>query len=256
MNAKDNFEFTPLHEAAAKSKAEVCSLLIGRGADPLIKDCHGKTAIDVAGSDKLKARIAYEYRGYTFLNYICNGEYSKLKKYLSSNAQTQTCSSINGSTANSSDSLLFSSPASPLSHLPYINSAHSCLTDKSSSGCNPYSNFSSLHTHHFTSDLICFKNSMNGNGPLHYLVNAHPSVSFAKRKQIAEFLIKKGALINETNNEGLTPLALSLEHDQIELAECFLKNEARIDIIDGTGLSMLHRMAQKGNYPAVQVSSA
>lgn len=252
MNAKDNFQYTPLHEAATKSKVEVCSLLIRCGANPLIKDCYGKTAIDATTNEKLKARMGYEYRGYTFLNYICNGEYSKLKKYLSSSATNS-----NSNTANSSDSPMFSSPASPLSHISYINSAHSCLADKSSaSACNSYSNngnCSSSHTQPPTSDLIYFKNSVNGNGPLHYVVNAHPSVSIAKRRQIAEFLIKKNALVNETNHEGLTPLALALEHDQIELAECFLKNGARIDIIDGRGLSVLHRMAQKGNYPAVQV---
>lgn len=256
VNARDYWKFTPLHEAAAKGKVEVCSLLIRCGADPYLKDIHNKTAIDVAVNDKLRNRIVYEYCGYTFLNYIRNGEYSKLKKYLSSNAQNQTSSSINSSaTADSSDSLLLSSPASPLAHLSYINAAHACLSDKTA--CGSYGACSSVHNshrHQFTSDLIYFKNSATGNGPLHYLVDALSSVSAAKRKQIAEFLIKKaGVVINEANNDGLTPLAFALERDQFELAECFLRHKARIDIVDVSGLSVLHRMAQKNNLPAVKV---
>lgn len=249
VNAKDFWQFTPLHEAAAKVKVEVCSLLLQRGANPYIKDCHGKNAIDVAGSDKLKERITYEYRGYLFLNYIRNGEYSKLKKLLSLSVQNQTCSSLN-STADSSDSLLINS-TSPLSHSTYINSIHNCLTDKSSSSTNNCT--SSLHHHQFTSDLIYFKNSSNGYGPLHCVADAQPSVSVAKRKQIAEFLIKKKALINEITNEGLTPLVISLDKEHLELAECFLKNKARLDILDNAGFNPLHRMAKKGNYEAVQV---
>lgn len=258
VNARDDWHFTPLHEAAAKGKVEVCSLLIRCGANPYIKDLHEKTAIDVAGSDKLKKRIICEFQGYTFLNYIRNGEYSKLKKYLLTlNTQNQMYTSIDNGAADSSDSLLLSSPASPSSHLSYINSAHSCLADKSSSACGSYGACSSQHSHRhqLTSDVIYFKNSVTGNGALHYLVDALSSVSISKRKQIADFLIKKaGVAVNETNNEGLTPLAMALEKKQYELASCFLKHKARIDIVDAAGLSVLHRMAQKDDLTAVQVS--
>ena len=259
VNAKDFWKYTPLHEAAAKGKAEVCSLLIRWGADPYSRDKDNKTAIDVAVNDKLRNRIVYEYCGYTFLKYIRLGELSKLKKYLSSNPQNQTSSSINNSTADSSDSLLISSPASPLSHhLSYINAAHACLADKPA--CGSYGTCSSLHNnrhHQFANDLIYFKNSATGNGALHCLVDTVQDLSAAKREQIAKFLIKKAGLtnqlINDTNNEGLTPLAFALDRDQFELADFFLRHKARIDIVDIRGLSVLHRMAQKNNLQAVNV---
>lgn len=259
VNAMDYWQFTPLHEAAAKVKVEVCSLLLRWGADPYMKDVHGKTAIDVAGSDKLKERITYEYRGYTFLACIRNGEYSKIKKLYSLNSvQNHHQSQFNSTADSTSDHLLISSSTSPPSS--YSSSFHKsetiCLVpiDKSSPNCNSSSSCTVNHNHNqFTPDLIYFKNSSNGCSPLHYIADASSSVSAAKRKQITDFLLKKKALINETNNEGLTPLVMALENGYLEVAECLLKNKARVDITDNTGRSPLHRMAQKGNFQAVQL---
>ena len=57
VNAMDLWQFTPLHEAASKSRVEVCSLLLGHGADPTLVNCHSKSAIDVAPSRELQERL-------------------------------------------------------------------------------------------------------------------------------------------------------------------------------------------------------
>lgn len=61
MNASDLWAFTPLHEGASKSRAEVCSLLLSEGADPTQLNCHSKSAIDVAPTIELQERLACEY---------------------------------------------------------------------------------------------------------------------------------------------------------------------------------------------------
>lgn len=63
VHAADLWHYTPLHEAASKARAEVCSLLLAHGADPYQPNIHGKTALDLAPSRELKQRIVYERRG-------------------------------------------------------------------------------------------------------------------------------------------------------------------------------------------------
>lgn len=210
----------------------------------------------------MKERITYEYRGYTFLNYVRFGEFNKLKKLLSSIIPPNTCYQTQTNTNyGSPDSMLNST--SPLSHSAFLNysyrvssSSENCLTDKSNCNLSSPNNCTISHTPLFInspSDLIYFKNTANGYGPLHYAVESAPTVSSKTRKQIIDFLIKKKALINEKSNEGFTPLVLALEKKDLEIAECLLKNKASTDILDKSGLNPLHRMAQKNDLPAVQL---
>ena len=57
VNATDLWSFTPLHEAASKSRLEVCSLLISEGADPYQRNCYSKSAIDVAPSTEIQDKL-------------------------------------------------------------------------------------------------------------------------------------------------------------------------------------------------------
>jgi tankyrase len=57
VNAMDLWQFTPLHEAASKSRVEVCSLLLAHGADPTLVNCHSKSAIDVSPTRELQERL-------------------------------------------------------------------------------------------------------------------------------------------------------------------------------------------------------
>lgn len=57
----DLWQFTPLHEAASKSRVEVCSLLLAHGADPTLVNCHSKSAIDVSPTRELQERLQCKY---------------------------------------------------------------------------------------------------------------------------------------------------------------------------------------------------
>lgn len=350
VNATDNWQFTPLHEAATKLRIDVCSLLLRHGANPYFRNCYGKTAVDSVACHAVRARIIAEYRGYTFLDYIRQGEYSKAKKLLHGPiasallpANSRQCTSLSCSAvastvaATTSDPEMISSNGcitdlctSPLStNLTFIshvstnaNSHNSSIVDRStfadessvnvsgtcrpikatdpadgaatqdllnahfspnsslSAVCSPPNTYcETLHGRESHStlppsgqpstnagsllnaallstpavDVIHFKHGATGDGPLHAIANAVSSVSATKRKQITEFLIKKGASANERNNDYFAPLAIALDNGYFDVAECLLKNGARVNIADGLGQTCLHRMAIKGNIQGVQV---
>lgn len=80
-NAKDNWHFTPLMEAAIKAKIEVCIVLLQNGADPNIVNADGKSAIDLA--DPLaKPVLAGEYRKEELLESARSGNEDKLMALL------------------------------------------------------------------------------------------------------------------------------------------------------------------------------
>eukprot|EP00094_Tigriopus_californicus_P011802 TCALIF_11400-PA protein Name:"Similar to Tnks Tankyrase-1 (Mus musculus)" AED:0.04 eAED:0.04 QI:0/0.85/0.75/0.87/0.71/0.5/8/1134/1190 len=83
VNAMDLWQFTPLHEAASKGRSEVCSLLLSHGADPVARNCHSKSAIDVAQSPELKDRIQAEWKGHCLLEACRQADQQKVRKCLS-----------------------------------------------------------------------------------------------------------------------------------------------------------------------------
>lgn len=62
VNAKDNWSFTPLMEAAVKGKAEVCLLLLQHDACPSVINNDGKTALDLAENHCVRMVLTGEYR--------------------------------------------------------------------------------------------------------------------------------------------------------------------------------------------------
>lgn len=54
INAANEFGQTPSHLAAEEGHTEIVKILIENGADPLIKDEHGKTPRDLAQDDVIK----------------------------------------------------------------------------------------------------------------------------------------------------------------------------------------------------------
>ena len=46
-NARDNWNYTPLHEAAIKGKTDVCVILLQHGADPTVRNSESKTPLNV-----------------------------------------------------------------------------------------------------------------------------------------------------------------------------------------------------------------
>ena len=50
-NARDSWNYTPLHEAAVKGKTDVCVLLLQHGADVTVRNSENKTPLDVADAN-------------------------------------------------------------------------------------------------------------------------------------------------------------------------------------------------------------
>lgn len=79
----DNWQFTPLHEAAAKQRVDVCSLLLAHGANPKLVNCHGKSVLDICPTRELQEKIVREYRGHQFFDSLVQAtDLGKVKKSL------------------------------------------------------------------------------------------------------------------------------------------------------------------------------
>lgn len=63
VNGTDLWQFSPLHEAASKSRLEVCSLLLSHGADAGLLNCHSKSPLAVAPTRELHDRLLCECHG-------------------------------------------------------------------------------------------------------------------------------------------------------------------------------------------------
>ena len=48
LDARDNYQNTPLILAARNGRTKICEMLLALGADPSLKDSHGETALDWA----------------------------------------------------------------------------------------------------------------------------------------------------------------------------------------------------------------
>lgn len=57
----------------------------------------------------------------------------------------------------------------------------------------------------------------------------------SKRKQVIEFLSRKGAQINELNKELLAPLHIAADYGHFDVMETFIRLGARVNILDGLG---------------------
>lgn len=71
--------------------------------------------------------------------------------------------------------------------------------------------------------------------------------------EFAQYLIDKGADINQQNKEGNTPLYEACINGNKQLAKLFLKNNARLDLLNAKNFSVLHAAACSGNIELVQL---
>lgn len=57
INIQDKWGYTALHEASQKSRTQMCALLLEHGADLTIKNLDGRTALDLATADDVRALL-------------------------------------------------------------------------------------------------------------------------------------------------------------------------------------------------------
>ena len=57
LDARGNYQYTPLIIAAANGHPKVCAMLLALGADPSLKNQYGETALDKAGQAECVALL-------------------------------------------------------------------------------------------------------------------------------------------------------------------------------------------------------
>ena len=83
VNAKDNWSWTPLHEACLKNKIDVILVLVQNGADLKIKNSDGKIPLDLNPSNEnVKAILNGEYRKNEILEAARTGQEETLIQLL------------------------------------------------------------------------------------------------------------------------------------------------------------------------------
>uniref|UniRef100_UPI00398EBF96 poly [ADP-ribose] polymerase tankyrase-2 isoform X2 n=1 Tax=Pristiophorus japonicus TaxID=55135 RepID=UPI00398EBF96 len=80
-NARDHWNYTPLHEAAIKGKIDVCIVLLQHGGDPHIPNTDGRAALDLA-DPSAKTVLTGEYKKDELLETSRSGNEEKLMSLL------------------------------------------------------------------------------------------------------------------------------------------------------------------------------
>ncbi|XP_055849106.1 poly [ADP-ribose] polymerase tankyrase [Episyrphus balteatus] len=206
VHAKDKGGLVPLHNACSYGHFEVTKLLIKAGANVNANDLWAFTPLHEAAS---KSRVE-----------VCS-------LLLSKGADPTLLNCHNKSAIDSA-------PTRELrDRITHEYKGH-CVLDACKKADIP------RLKKFLTSETVNFVHPYSGDTPLHASgVSVDP-----KRKQVAEILIRKGALLNEKNKAFLTPLHLTAEHLHYDVMDTLLKNGAKVNALDGLGQTALHKSAR------------
>jgi ankyrin repeat protein len=83
--------YTALHEAAAKGHANTCSLLLSYDANAHLKNCYGRTPLELAGEHadaSWQRRIGVEAAGYGLLRAAASGDLDKVERLVGDTPET------------------------------------------------------------------------------------------------------------------------------------------------------------------------
>lgn len=69
-------------------------------------------------------------------------------------------------------------------------------------------------------------------------------------KELAEFLLDKGADVNALTQDHLTPLHMAAQNGNLEIVQLLLSRKAKLDAVDSKGWTPLDR-ARKWRHPGV-----
>ncbi|XP_055921141.1 poly [ADP-ribose] polymerase tankyrase [Eupeodes corollae] len=206
VHAKDKGGLVPLHNACSYGHFEVTKLLIKAGANVNANDLWAFTPLHEAAS---KSRVE-----------VCS-------LLLSKGADPTLLNCHNKSAIDSA-------PTRELrDRITHEYKGH-CVLDACKKADIP------RLKKFLTSETVNFVHPYSGDTPLHAsAVSVDP-----KRKQVAEILIRKGALLNEKNKAFLTPLHLTAEHLHYDVMDTLLKTGAKVNALDGLGQTALHKSAR------------
>lgn len=238
VNASDLWQFTPLHEAAAKLRVEVCSLLLSHGADPYLVNCHGKTVLDICSTKELQERIVKEHKGHQLINSIISGiEINKLKKFINS----ETVSFKHPITGDTPLHVAVTLNCSPANYSPNVPNTTTKLRKQ-------------------IVELLIRKNSNVNEKNKNFITPLHIAADKGHIDYI-EVLLKHGAKINLVDSLNQTALHRASRNGQLASCQTLLSYGADITATNIQGLTAEfvaaneqiqklianHRLTSKGN---------
>uniref|UniRef100_A0A8C7IGD4 Poly [ADP-ribose] polymerase n=1 Tax=Oncorhynchus kisutch TaxID=8019 RepID=A0A8C7IGD4_ONCKI len=264
-NARDNWNYTPLHEAAIKGKID---LLLQHGADVHAKDkgshypvssskTHSQTfsqlrksTILLCGLVPLHNACSYGHFEVTELllkhgacvNAMDLWQFTPLHEAASKN-RVEVCSLLlsHGADPNllncHSKSAVDLAPTPELKErLTYEFKGHSLLQAAREADMAKVKKTLAL-------EIISFKHPQTNETALHCAVaSPHP-----KRKQVTELLLRKGANVNEKNKDFMTTLHVAAERAHNDILDVLQKHGAKVNAVDTLGQTALHRAALAGH---------
>jgi len=252
INAKDRSGCTPLYVAAGNgSRKETVELLLNKGADIRQKNDEGMTALypaTIAGNKEIIKVLlnkglevnSTQSSGWTVLHYAARAGNNNIVEFLISNRAEVNARSVRGET-----------PA----HLAAVHNHKDTVKLLVSKGAE----VSSIHLAAYVGDLVKVKSFIEKGASAeaqdgHLLTPLHAAAG-AGQREIAEFLISKGASVNaDAVAEGPgTPLHYAIDGGSKEVVELLISKGADIDASDKYGITALHRAATKGDTDIVKL---
>ncbi|XP_063216299.1 poly [ADP-ribose] polymerase tankyrase-like [Bacillus rossius redtenbacheri] len=247
-HASDGRRSTPLHLAAGYNRARVVQLLLQHGADVHAKDKGGLVPLHNACSYGHFEVTEMLIKHGANVNAMDLWQFTPLHE-AASKSRTEVCSLLLSEGADPtllnchSKSAIDVAPSRDLQErLAYEFKGH-CLLEAVRQA-DP-----AKVKKYLSPDVVNFKHPYTGDTPLHCAA-ASP---YAKRKQVMETVIRKGAHLNERNKELLTALHTAASCSHYDVMEALLRHGAKVNALDGLGQTALHRCARDDNLQGCRV---
>ncbi|KAM3835367.1 poly [ADP-ribose] polymerase tankyrase-2 isoform 4-T4 [Vipera latastei] len=241
-HASDGRKSTPLHLAAGYNRVKIVQLLLHHGAD-----VHAKDKGDLVPLHNACSYGHYEVTELLVKHGACVNamdlwQFTPLHEAASKN-RVEVCSLLLSYGADPTllnchnKSTIDLAPTPQLKErLAYEFKGHSLLQAARESDVNRVKK-------HLSLEIVNFKHPQTHETPLHCAA-ASP---YAKRKQVCELLLRKGANINEKTKDFLTPLHVASEKAHNDVVEVVVKHEGKVNALDNLGQTSLHRAAHCGH---------
>ncbi|XP_024083143.1 tankyrase isoform X2 [Cimex lectularius] len=247
-HASDGRRSTPLHLAAGYNRNRVVQLLLQNGADVHAKDKGGLVPLHNACSYGHFDVTEMLVKAGANVNAMDLWQFTPLHE-AASKSRLEVCSLLLSHGADPtllnchSKSAIDAAGTRDLrDRLAYEYKGHYLLDACRQADPSRLKKF-------LSSEIVNFKHPYTGDTPLHYA----SSSPFAKRKQVIETLVRKGAQLNEKNKEMLTPLHVATDLGNHDIMDTLLRLGAKVNTLDALGQTALHRAARENNVQSCRI---
>ncbi len=237
VQATDRHGQTPLHRAAAGGRPGVIDMLLGKGADPAVRDERGYSCFDhaAASDDALALRRLARHRAFTperkaeALLAAINGRARKAARWLLAHQAPLSARDEHGGTPlhlsvrqgwdELSVELMKRDPQ-------WVRTPHN------------YGSPALMEASRKGHAALCRTLLERGARVSATDTVGRSALSLASSDDVRDLLLEKGADVNVTADDGLTPLVIDALYDQ-ELLDAILARNVRLDCTDAAGRTPL-----------------